>query len=100
VRALGPAVKHVHLKDTEVVEDEVALAGVLDARPFTDPNRRAWNFRAAGAVHDRAWWTGFVAALRAAGYDDALSIENEDAGLPPETSVEEAAAMMRSILGA
>jgi sugar phosphate isomerase/epimerase len=99
VRALGPAVRHVHLKDTEVVEDEVALAGVLDARPFADPNRRAWNFRTAGAVHDRAWWTAFVSALRDAGYDDALSIENEDAGLPAETSVEQAAAMMRSILG-
>jgi sugar phosphate isomerase/epimerase len=99
VRELGPAVRHVHLKDTEIVEREVALAGVLDARPFADPSRRAWNFRTAGAVHDSDWWTAFVAALRDAGYDDALSIENEDAGLPPEASVEQAAAMMRSILG-
>jgi len=99
VRELGSAVSHVHLKDTEIVEDHVALAGVLDTRPFADPGRRAWNFRTAGAVHDRAWWTAFVAALREAGYDDALSIENEDAGLPPEASVEQAAAMMRSILG-
>jgi len=100
VRTLGPAVRHVHLKDTEIVEDEVALAGVLDARPFTDPSRRGWNFRTAGAVHDRAWWAAFVAALREAGYDDALSIENEDAGLAPETSVERAAAMTREILAA
>ena len=99
VRELGPAVRHVHLKDTEIVEREVALAGVLDARPFADRSRRAWNFRRAGAVHDSDWWTAFVAALRDAGYDDALSIENEDAALPPEASVEQAAAMMRSILG-
>jgi sugar phosphate isomerase/epimerase len=98
VRSLGPAVKHVHLKDTEIVADQVALAGVLDARPFADPTRRAWNFRTAGAVHDRAWWIAFVGALRDAGYDDALSIENEDAGLPPEASVEQAAGMMRAIL--
>jgi sugar phosphate isomerase/epimerase len=98
VRALGPAVRHVHLKDTEIVEDQAVLAGVLDARPFADPARRAWVFRTAGAVHDRAWWAAFVVALREAGYDDALSIENEDAGLPPEASVEQAAAMVRSIL--
>jgi sugar phosphate isomerase/epimerase len=98
VRALGPAVRHVHLKDTEIVEDQAALAGVLDARPFSDPARRAWVFRTAGAVHDRSWWAAFVGALREAGYDDALSIENEDAGLPPEASVEQAAAMMRSVL--
>ena len=29
-RALGPAVFHVHMKDTEVQADQVALAGVLD----------------------------------------------------------------------
>jgi sugar phosphate isomerase/epimerase len=100
VRALGSAVKHVHLKDTEIVDDQVALAGVLDARPFSDPAYRAWNFRTAGAVHDRHWWGAFVGALRDAGYDDALSIENEDAGLTPEASVERAAAMMRDILAA
>ena len=37
-----------------------------------------------------SWWTAFVAALRDVGYDDVLSIENEDASLPPEASVEQA----------
>ena len=98
VRALGPAIRHVHLKDTEIVADQVATAGVLDARPFADPTRRGWVFRTAGAIHDRAWWMAFVDALRAVGYDDALSIENEDAGLPPEASVERAAAFMQLII--
>jgi sugar phosphate isomerase/epimerase len=98
VRALGGAVKHVHLKDTEVVADQVAIAGVLDQRAFADPRARAWVFRSAGSVHDRDWWAAFVAALRDAGYDDALSIENEDAGLPPEASVERAAAFMRPLI--
>jgi len=98
VRTLGPAIRHVHLKDTEIVADEVATAGVLDARPFADPTRRGWVFRTAGAIHDRAWWMAFVDALRAVGYDDALSIENEDAGLPPEASVERAAAFMQPII--
>ena len=98
VRALGGAVKHVHLKDTEIVAEQVALAGVLDSRPFADPARRGWVFRSAGAIHDRAWWTAFVDALRGAGYDDALSIENEDASLPPEASVEAAARFIGPII--
>jgi sugar phosphate isomerase/epimerase len=98
IRALGPAVNHVHLKDTQVVPDQVAVAGVLDQRPFDDPAQRAWVFRTAGSVHDLDWWTAFVAALQDAGYDDVLSIENEDAGLPPEAAVEQAARSMRPIL--
>jgi sugar phosphate isomerase/epimerase len=100
IGALGPAVHHVHLKDTQIVADQVALAGVLDQRPFDDPSRRAWVFRTVGAVHDRAFWASFVAALREAGYDDVLAIENEDAALPPETAVEQAARFMAPILGA
>jgi sugar phosphate isomerase/epimerase len=98
IRALGPAVYHVHLKDTQVVPDQVALAGVLDQRPFHDPPQLAWVFRTVGSVHDRNWWSAFVAALRDVGYDDVLSIENEDGSLPPEAAVEAAAVFMRPIL--
>jgi sugar phosphate isomerase/epimerase len=99
VRALGPAIRHVHLKDTEIVADQVAVAGVLDQRSFDDPARRAWVFRAAGSVHDATWWTAFVDALRAVGYDGALAIENEDGSMPPEAAVEAAARFMRPIIG-
>ena len=98
IRALGPAVHHVHLKDTEIVPDQVAITGVLDQRSFDDPAQRAWVFRTAGSVHGHAFWSAFVAALRQVGYDDVLAIENEDAGLPPEAAVREAARFMRSIL--
>ena len=60
--------------------EQVALAGVLDQRPFDDPAHRAWVFRTVGRGHDRAFWAAFVAALRSVGYDDVLSIENEDVG--------------------
>jgi sugar phosphate isomerase/epimerase len=99
VRALGPAVHHVHLKDTQVLPDQVAIAGVLDQRPFDDPANRAWVFRTVGSVHGPEFWSAFLTALRAAGYDDVLAIENEDAGLSPEAGVEEAAAFMRPLLG-
>jgi sugar phosphate isomerase/epimerase len=98
VRALGSSVKHVHVKDAEIVPDQTAIAGVLDQRSFDDPSKRAWVFRTAGAVHDRTWWSAFVGALREVGYDDALAIENEDPYLPPEAAVEEAARFMRPII--
>lgn len=100
IRALGPAVHHVHLKDTELVADEVALAGVLDQRPFEDPTHRAWIFRTIGRGHDREFWSGFVEALRSIGYDDVLSIENEDVAQPAVEGVTEAAEFMLSLMGA
>jgi len=99
IRALGPAIHHVHLKDTEIVPDQVAIAGVLDQRAFDDPAHRAWVFRTVGSVHDPAFWSAFVAALREVGYDDVLAIENEDAGLAPEAAVREGARFVRSVLG-
>ena len=53
VAALGPAIQHVHLKDTGLQADRVALAGVLDTTPFDDARDRAWVFRTVGRVHDR-----------------------------------------------
>ena len=98
IKALGPAVYHVHLKDTELIADQIAIAGVLDQRPFDDPANRGWVFRTVGSVHGREFWSSFVTALRDVGYDDVLSIENEDAGLPPEAAVAQGARFMRSIL--
>jgi sugar phosphate isomerase/epimerase len=95
---LGPAIHHVHLKDTEVVPGEVALAGVLDQRSFEDPGRRAWRFRAVGTVRDAGYWSGFIAALRHAGYDDAMCIENEDGTMPAEAAVRTSAAFLRPLL--
>ena len=98
IRALGPAVHHVHLKDAELVPDQVAIAGVLDQRSFDDPANRAWVFRTAGSVHGREFWSAFVTALRDVGYDDVLAIEDEDARLTAEAAVREAARFMRSVL--
>jgi len=98
IRALGPAVYHVHLKDTEINPREVALAGVLDSRPFSTPEDRAWTFRTVGRVHPEAFWVAFVGALADAGYDDSLSIEQEDPYASPEDGVREAAAYATEIL--
>lgn len=98
VRVLGPAVQHVHLKDTEIIPEQVAIAGLLDHRPFAEPSQRAWVFRTVGAIHGADFWRDFVAALREVGYDDALAIENEDPYMTPEAAVEQAGRFMRGVL--
>ncbi|MBF6605023.1 MAG: sugar phosphate isomerase/epimerase [Chloroflexi bacterium] len=99
IAALGPAIQHVHLKDTGLQADRVVLAGVLDTTPFDDARDRAWVFRTVGRVHDRAWWVSFIAALRSVGYDGPLSIENEDPYQPAVEGVKEAAAFILPLIG-
>jgi len=98
VRTLGDAVFHVHLKDTALVPSQVALAGVLDQRSFADPKTRAWNFRTVGRGHPAEFWRRLLVALRDVGYDDALSIENEDIEQPAAEGVTEAANFIRPLI--
>ena len=99
IEALGSAIQHVHLKDTGLQPDRLALAGVLDTTPFEDATERAWVFRTVGRVHDGAWWASFIAKLRSVGYDGALSIENEDPYQSHVDGVEEAAAFILPLIG-
>ena len=98
VRCLREAVYHVHLKDSQVVPQEVALAGVLDQRPFGSGGPRAWVFRTIGRSHGAEFWADLVEALREVGYDDVLAIENEDVSQPAVASVREAAELMGKVL--
>jgi sugar phosphate isomerase/epimerase len=97
VAALGPAVHHVHLKDAQLFEDELALNGVLDPRPWDDPEHRSWVFRAIGQGQSPEVWCAFLNALQEAGYDDVLSIENEDPLLPGVAGVKEAVSFLHSL---
>jgi len=80
-RDLGEAglLFYVHAKDTELDRHEGPRNGYLDARPYTDLNRRAWSFRTCGDGHGAEFWKPFVSMLRRYGYDHVLSIEHEDA---------------------
>jgi sugar phosphate isomerase/epimerase len=98
IRSLGPAIHHVHLKDTAVIPDEVAIAGVLDVRPFDVPEGRAWNFRTVGRGHDASFWQAFVTGLVSAGYAGSLSIEHEDRSEDPLVGVAESAAFIQTVL--
>ena len=97
VRALGPAVHHVHLKDTEIFGDQVALNGVLDPRSWDEPGNRSWVFRTVGEGTPQSDWVAFLDALHDVGYDDELSIENEDPFLPGESGVRRAVEFMNSL---
>jgi sugar phosphate isomerase/epimerase len=94
VEALGSAVYHVHLKDAELFPNELALTGVLDPRPWDDAAHRSWIFRTIGHGHPAAFWSAFLGALDEIGYDDVLSIENEDPLLPGTAGVTEAASFI------
>lgn len=98
VRALGAAVHHVHLKDTQLQPDRVALAGVLDLTPFEEPDQRAWIFRTIGQGHGEDFWRPFIEALGEVGYDDVVSIENEDPTQAPVAGVRQAAAFIADLL--
>lgn len=98
VRALGDAVYHVHLKDTQVNPEQVAVAGVLDGRSFGNPSQRAWNFRTVGVAHGPEFWSGLVSELCAVDYAGVLSIENEDPYQQAEDGVRQAASFVLPLL--
>lgn len=98
VEALGPAVHHVHLKDTELFDDELALNGVLDYRNWNDPEHRSWVFRTVGEGQPASTWKAFLDALAASGYNDVLSIENEDILLPGKLGIARAVEFISSLI--
>ncbi len=98
VRALGPAIYHVHIKDVAIHRHNVALVGLLDNRPDATFDERPWTFCTPGFGHDARWWREFVVALQDIGYNDVASIENEDPYLPGFAGVERTVAFLRGIL--
>ena len=79
IRPCGQAIFHFHAKDSALDPHNVALNGVIDAKPYTEMADRAWLFRTVGWGHDLLVWKQIVSALRLAGYDYVISIEHEDA---------------------
>jgi sugar phosphate isomerase/epimerase len=98
VRALGPAIYHVHIKDVALHRHNVALVGLLDNRPDVTVRERPWYFCTPGFGHDARWWREFIVALDDVGYDDVLSIENEDPYRPGVAGVVPTVALLKSIL--
>ncbi len=100
IRVLGECIHHVHVKDCRLDARNVAVNGVLDAKPYAQEDERSWVFRTVGDGHDAGVWTGIVNALRDVGYDGVLSIEHEDSTLSPEKGLRTAIQFLREILPA
>lgn len=99
IEALAGTIHHVHAKDTRI-EERVAVSSRLETIPNERIDERAWNYVAVGTGHPEGveFWARFVDALRAAGYDGVLSIENEDYSLPQTDSVSVAVRTLRAAL--
>lgn len=98
IRALGPAIHHVHAKDTTIDPVNAGRDGVLETIPNARIAERAWNYVTLGYGRDEAWWSRFCMALGMAGYDDVLSIEHEDVLMSPEEGVEKSVRLLRRVM--
>ena len=97
VAALGPAIYHVHAKDTRI-EDAAAVDSRLETRPSVEVGLRAWNYVTLGYGHGEEFWRAFCLALRRAGYDGALSIEHEDMALSPMEGMRKSVELLRRVI--
>ncbi|HEX7299673.1 MAG TPA: sugar phosphate isomerase/epimerase [Solirubrobacteraceae bacterium] len=100
IDALDGAIGFAHGKDTLVHADRVARHGVLDFRWPADADTMPWHFCAVGDGHDTATWAELLGALRATGYDGAISIEHEDPRLDSETGIDVSLQGLRAALAA
>ncbi len=98
IRELGKnkAIHYFHAKDTEMIEHNVRLNGVLDTTNFTNMSNRSWMFRTLGYGHDEALWKQIFSALIIAGYDGAISIEHEDGLMSPKEGLEKAVKLVKN----
>jgi sugar phosphate isomerase/epimerase len=95
IRELGTEhIYHVHGKDTRI-ELNARVNGTLDTRHVVPVPARTWNFVPLGHGLSRRAWLDLVGALRGAGYDDVISIENEDYTLETKAAIAESADTLR-----
>jgi sugar phosphate isomerase/epimerase len=94
VRALGPAVFHVHAKDTKIYSANASLNGTLDTKPYADEEHRSWLFRTVGYGHGSDFWSDFISTLEMVGYDHVLSIEHEDSLISVENGLAKATSFL------
>jgi sugar phosphate isomerase/epimerase len=98
MRAVAPMMYHVHAKDTQVMDHVRRVNGVLDPKPFSELDRRAWDFRTVGYGHGEEFWREFVSVLRAMDYDDVVSIEHEDEYMDPQEGLEKAVDLLKPVV--
>ena len=97
IRQMEGAIYHVHAKDTRIDPTNSEINTLLETAPNDQVMERSWNYVTLGYGHSEIWWRDFVIQLSQCGYDDVLSIEHEDYALPPETGVQKAVELLRTV---
>jgi sugar phosphate isomerase/epimerase len=98
IKAIGPAIFHVHAKDTAIDAANVAVNGVLDTKGYDKLLERSWLFRTVGYGHGEKTWRDIVSVLRAVGYDYVVSIEHEDALASIDEGLSKAVGLLQNVL--
>ena len=98
IKALQGAIYHFHAKDTKIDERNTEVNGVLDTKSYGDILNRSWVFRTIGYGHDQSVWNDIISALKAVGYDGAISIEHEDGLMSPKEGLEKAVDLLKKTL--
>ncbi|WP_349618042.1 sugar phosphate isomerase/epimerase family protein [Azotobacter salinestris] len=97
-RALGPAIHHVHGKDSRLERGLVDVNGVLETKEVTDTVSRAWNYVAVGCGHDLQWWREFFSVVRMLGYNEHVSLEMEDLTMSVEAGIQTSVEALKQTL--
>jgi sugar phosphate isomerase/epimerase len=98
IEALGPAIYHVHAKDTRIEPRNVGLNSRMETRPGKYASERSWNYVSLGYGSGEDFWRVFCLALRRAGYDGVLSIEHEDMAMSPMEGIRKSVELLRRVL--
>jgi sugar phosphate isomerase/epimerase len=92
------AIFHFHAKDTYLDQANIRVNGVLDTKHYGQILDRAWSFRTVGYGQSEKMWRDIVSALRAVGYDYAVSIEHEDMLASIDEGLTKAIGLLKGIL--
>jgi sugar phosphate isomerase/epimerase len=98
IRAIGDGIFHVHAKDCKLDAANIAVNGVLDAKPYTQELQRSWIFRTVGYGNGAPVWKAMVSTLRLVGYDHVLSIEHEDSLMSGTEGLKKAIAFLKDVV--
>jgi sugar phosphate isomerase/epimerase len=90
IRLIGPAIFHVHAKDTKLNAPKVAQNGMLDTKSYSEIQARSWLFRTVGYGHGAEFWADFISTLQMMGYDHVISIEHEDSLMSVDDGLDKA----------
>jgi sugar phosphate isomerase/epimerase len=96
IAALGPAIYHVHAKDTRI-EPPAAVNSLIEVKSSGKAAERSWNYVTLGYGHGDQFWRDFCLTLRRAGYDGVLSIEHEDMSLSPLEGLRKSVDLLRRV---